>query len=46
MNRCRGVHSGTGVAVRLDPAASRIAVDFLDPGDAVRGGASVAVRTG
>jgi hypothetical protein len=46
MKRCRGVHSGTGVAVRLDPAASRIAVGCFDPGNAVRGGTGVAVRTG
>ncbi len=37
--------AGTGAEIVLDPATRRIAVDFFDAGDDVRGGTSVAVRT-
>jgi hypothetical protein len=37
--------TGTGADIPLDPATRRIAVEFFDAGDVVRGGTSVAVRT-
>ena len=37
--------TGTGVDIPLDAATRRIAVEFKDSGDAIRGGSSVAVRT-
>lgn len=36
---------GTGQAITLDPATSRISVDFINASGALRGGTSVAVRT-